>query len=148
MSFVLSHSVLKLGITPDTDSALAIDLLPISLPIYTTESGLQIPAAFAELQSDNKVDRIIKLLKPVIEQTLAESKIDFNTTPIFWLLPELAIEDNQQLIEWASQLKTHFPALFGHSKTQFFPFGSSAIVMALSAMQTVMASSDVTTVCL
>jgi len=147
VSFVLSHSALSLGITDDIDSALAIDLLPISLPIYTTESGLQIPAAFAELQSDNKLDRIIKLLKPVIEKTLAESKIDFNTTPIFWLLPELAIEDNQQLIEWASQLKTHFPALFGHAKTQFFPFGSSAITMALSSMQTVIASSDVTTVC-
>ena len=147
MSFTLSHSVLKLGITPDSDSALAIDLLPISLPIYTTESGLQIPAAFAELQSDNKIDRIIKLLKPVIDKTLAEGKIDFNTTPIFWLLPELAIEDNQQLIEWASQLKAHFPALFGHAKTQFFPFGSSAITMALSSMQTVIASSDVTQVC-
>ena len=147
MSFTLSHSVLKLGITDDSDSALAIDLLPISLPIYTTKSGLQIPAAFAELQSDNKLDRIIKLLKPVIEKTLADGKIDVNTTPIFWLLPELAIEDNQQLIEWAGQLKTHFPALFGHAKTQFFPFGSSSIVMAFSAMQTLIASTDITQVC-
>ena len=147
MSFVLSHSALSLGITDDIDSALAIDLLPISLPIYTTESGLQIPAAFTELQSDNKLDRIIKLLKPVIEKTLAEGKIDFNTTPLFWLLPELAIEDNQPLIDWAGQLKMHFPELFGHAKTQFFPFGSSAITMALSSMQTVIASSDVAQVC-
>lgn len=148
MSFILSDSILKLGITTDLDSALAIDLLPINLPIHTTDNGLQIPAAFNELQSNSKIDRIIQLLKPVIKQTLAEGSVDFNTTPVFWLLPELAIEDNQVLIDWASQLKTQFPELFSHAKTQFFPFGSSAIVMALSAVQALTTSSDMTKVCL
>jgi len=117
VSFILSDSILKLGITTDLDSALAIDLLPINLPIYTTDNGLQILAAFIDLQSHSKIDRIIKLLKPVIKQTLAEGSVDFNATSVFWLMPELAIEGNQTLIYWASQLKTQFSELFRHAKT-------------------------------
>jgi len=135
MSLALSHTRLQLGLTDDIDSALNVDLIPISMPVINTSDGTQIQAAFCEIDSDKHLQRIIALLKPLVEQQLKENSIDFSVTPVYWLLPELAIEDKQPLIDWANILKEHFPMLFSHPKTQLFPFGSSAIVMALKTAE-------------
>jgi len=135
MSLALSHTRLQLGLTDDIDSALNVDLIPVSMPVINTTDGTKIQAAFCEIDSDKHLQRIIALLKPLVEQQLTENNIDFSVTPVYWLLPELAIEDKQPLIDWANILKEHFPMLFSHPKTQFFPFGSSAIVMALKTAE-------------
>ena len=147
MSLALSHTRIQLGLTDDIDSALNVDLIPVSMPVINTADGTQIQAAFCPIDSDTHLQRIITLLTPLVEQQVADNCIDFSITPVYWLLPELAIEDKQPLIDWASLLKKHFPMLFGHPKTQFFPFGSSAIVMALKTAELTL-SHDVPQICL
>ena len=112
MSLQLTHTQLRLGLTDDVDSALNVDLVPVAMPIMTHATGEQFQGAFCDIDSDNQPQRIIALLKPLIDKALAENNIDFTITPVFWLLPELAIEDKQPLIDWASLLKQHYPALF------------------------------------
>jgi hypothetical protein len=134
MKLHLSATNMLLGITPDIDSALVIDLIPVECPLVSLNGGEQIPAAFSDIKSNTKLERLMALLEPLVEQQLAEKKIDFATTPVFWLLPELTIQDNTPLIEWGAALKERFPSLFAHPKSQFFPFGRSAFIMSLSSM--------------
>ena len=138
MSLSLTHTQMNLGLTEEMDRALNVDLIPVALPVITTSMGIQLQAAFCDIDSDDKHQRLIGLLKPLIDKQLADNTIDFTKTPVYWLLPELAIDNNQPLIELANLLKIHFPELFNHEKTQFFPFGSSAIVMALKTAQGVL----------
>ena len=147
MSLALHHTQLSLGITTDINSALTVDLIPVAMPIISTSMGTEIKAAFCDIDSEQHFARIIALLKPMIEQQLADNVIDLSITPIYWLLPELAIEDNQSLIEWANLLKQHFPTHFVHAKTQFFPYGSSAIVMALKAAEYLLVNEEAEQVC-
>ncbi|MCG6202450.1 hypothetical protein [Psychromonas antarctica] len=134
MKLHLSATNMWLGMTPDIDSALVIDLIPVDCPLVSLNGGEQIPAAFSDIKSNTKLERLMALLEPLVEQQLAEKKIDFATTPVFWLLPELTIQDNTPLLEWGAALKKRFPSLFTHPKSQFFPFGRSAFAMSLSAM--------------
>jgi len=147
MSFALNHTDISLGITSDLSSALTIDLIPVQMPVITTLSGAVMQAAFSSIDSDSLLSRIIALVKPLIEKQLTEKTIDFSVTPVFWLLPELAIEDNQPLINWAGLLKQYFPMLFDHPKTQFFPYGSSSIVMALKTAESLLMNKNVQQVC-
>ena len=147
MSLALHHTQLSLGITSDLSSALTVDLIPVAMPIISTSMDTEIKAAFCDIDSEQHFARIIALLKPMIEQQLADNVIDLSITPIYWLLPELAIEGNQPLIEWANLLKKHFPTHFVHPKTQFFPFGSSAITMALKGADNLLVNGEVKQVC-
>jgi len=147
MSLALHHTQLSLGITSDLSSALTVDLIPVAMPIISTSMGTEIKAAFCGVGSNQHTERIIALLKPLIDQQITENTIDLSITPIYWLLPELAIEDNQPLIDWANLLKQHFPTHFVHAKTQFFPYGSSAIVMSLKAAEHLLVNEEVEQVC-
>lgn len=149
MSFILSHTSVLLGISSETESALDIDQQTPEVPFISFDNELKVSAAFCPLTSDNKLERILGLLELLLNQKIADNEIDFNKTPIFWLLPELTISDNQTLIEWAMALKNTFPVLFNHSKTQFFPFGSSAFAMSVNTVGTLLKeNNDVSEVCI
>jgi len=141
MILQLNHTQINLGLTDDLNSALNVDLIPVAIPVISTRLEQPIQAAFCPVNSQNKLQRILALLKPLVESMLENPQIDFVNTPTYWLLPELAIDDKSQLIEWASLFKANFSALFVHDKTQFFPFGSSAIVMAIKAAEDLLTTS-------
>ncbi|WP_028865911.1 hypothetical protein [Psychromonas aquimarina] len=148
MRMQLTHTEMLLGIEADIDSALALDLIPGDCPLTTLCSGEQIPAAFCELgKGENKLERIISLLEALVEKLLAEGNIDFKTTPVFWLLPELTVQGAQPLIHWASVIKERFPGLFIHPKSQFFPFGRSAFMMSVDPMEALFEQQTVNQVC-
>lgn len=148
MRLQLTYFNMLLGIESDIDSALSLDLVPADCPIVRLNNGKLVPAAFCDLtESGNKLERVMALLTVVIDKLLEKDDIDFTTTPIFWLLPELTVQGDASLIEWATSLKMHFPALFMHSKSQFFPFGRSAFMMSLRSMSTLFEPPSVTQVC-
>jgi len=149
VSFILSQTAVLLGISSETESALSVDQKAPEVPIISFNDELKISAAFCSIVSDNKLDRVLALLELLLNQKIADSEINFNQTPVFWLLPELTIHDNQTLIEWATALKNAFPILFNHPKTQFFPFGSSAFTVSLNTADSLLKdNNDVSEVCI
>ncbi|WP_435237803.1 hypothetical protein ACR30L_09670 [Psychromonas sp. PT13] len=148
MNLTLKEFDLNLGLNADNDALLAVDLIPIDIPVFTSQRGKKVLAAFSDITSAHKLERIIALLRPVIEKQYNANTIDFTATPVFWLLPELAIEDNKHLIEWANALKNNFPWLFSHPKSQFFPYGRSAFSMAIPPLTALLDSAQINQVCI
>lgn len=148
MNLTLQYVDMNLGITSDIDAALMLDLLPVDIPLVVSAHNKSSLAAFCPIISADKTDRIIKLLNPLIDKLLLSDMIDFTLTPTYWLLPELNVNDNNaDLIAWASMLKDHFPSLFSHPKSQFFPYGRSALSISLPVMENLFQETDVKQVC-
>jgi len=148
MNLTLQYVDMHLGITSDNDAALMLDLLPVDIPVAVSENKKSSLGAFCPIVSEDKTDRIIKLLKSLIDKLIFTDMIDFTLTPIYWLLPELNVNgDNTELITWASLLKESFPSLFSHSRSQFFPYGRSALSIAFPAMENLFQETDVNQVC-
>ena len=148
MNLTLQYVDMHLGITSDNDAALMLDLLPVDIPVVASENKKLSLAAFCPIVSEDKTDRIIKLLTPLIDKLLLSDMIDFTLTPTYWLLPELNVNDNNaDLITWASLLKAHFPLLFSHPKSQLFPYGRSALSISLSVMQNLLQDAEIKQVC-
>ena len=148
MNLTLQYVDMNLGITSDNDAALMLDLLPVDIPVVESENKKSSLAAFCPIFSEDKTERIIKLLKPLIDKLLLSEVIDFTLTPTYWLLPELNVNDNNaDLITWASLLRAHFPLLFSHPKSQLFPYGRSALSISLPVMQNLLQDAEIKQVC-
>ncbi|MCK5817973.1 MAG: hypothetical protein KAH18_01725 [Psychromonas sp.] len=137
MIFKLQHSDILLGIESDMQLVLNIDLVPVDHALYTFDDGHIVPANFCDLaESDNKLSRIILLVEAMLTRLENNDDIDFNAQPLYVLLPELG-EDTPLFIDWQNTLKEKFPKIFNKSDIKYFPFGRTALSLALTDIEQV-----------
>lgn len=147
MKIRLSHSEVIIGAEDDINKSLLLDLLPLSHSAHTLASGEVITANFCALaKSDDRTSRMILLLQRMLDKLQNNKQIDFVNTPIFWLLPNIDLDDKSKLSAVAKQFKVNFPFLFQHSLSQSFAYGRCAISHALSKAKQLFSEKNISAV--